>query len=54
MAFTTIVRSRKRPTFTTSPPRAADGPRSAPRREILHLKAAGAEPAIAASADGAN
>jgi hypothetical protein len=54
MAFTTIVRSRKRPTLATSPARAANGCRTAPRREILHLKAAGAEPAVAASADGAN
>jgi hypothetical protein len=54
MAFTTTVRSRKRPTLIASPPRAANGFRSAPRREILHLKTAAAEPAIAAPVDGAN
>lgn len=54
MAFTTIVRSRKRPNLTTSTQRAANGSPSAPRREILHLKSAGAEPAIAAPAGGAN
>lgn len=53
MAFTTILRSRKRRTLTTSPARAENGSRSAPRREILHLKPAGAEPAVAAPVDGA-
>jgi hypothetical protein len=54
MAFTTIGRSRKRPTLTTSTPRAASRSPAAPRREILHLKTVGAEPASAAPAERAN
>ena len=44
MAFTTIVRSRKRRAFNPTAPRAPDRFQRPPHRETLHLKSLEAEP----------